>query len=264
MHRPILSLLLALAIVTARGQDSLQRLAKIKENDAEMKSLVFAKSFCVAMRRNHQLQNPTKLLQFIDPRYLAEHKINTTKPNLETFPLFNIYDIKISTDPSTILCLVDTKGGPRQALLLRTNTSNGKLHLNPVAPPSKANQSFTPWILRMQAAPALDGEEKNIIREKRLLAGILRHFPQDVKSVEAWEGSEFKIGDSTIIPTKEITRDALLKFVGQSVSITGYWNPGENQGHAKSEKFHSHPILPQGGSDIVGAGLEAISIRRID
>lgn len=263
-----LALALLFPVLSLYGQDHRQRpanqLAKIEVNELEMKPLAFAKSFCVAMRRNHQPERSSKLLNFIDPGYLERHGINRQNPSLQTFPLFNIYDIKISADPSTILCIVDTKNGSRQSLLLRTKMTKEKVYLDPISPPSKPTKTFSPWILRMKAAPASAAEKISLMKEKRLVAGVLKHFPQNVKSVEAWEGSEFKIGSSTIIPTKEVTRDDLLKLVDQEVSISGNWNPGEHRLLTDEEKLYSRPLLPEGTIDIVGSGLEATSIRKIN
>ncbi len=268
MKISVLGLSLIYSVLTVNGQDHLQRpvnrLAKIEVNQLEMKSLIFAKSFCVAIRRNHQPKKSSKLLNFIDPGYLERHGINRQNPNLQTFPLFNIYDIRISADPSTILCIVDTKNGPRQSLLLRTKMAEGEVYLDPISPPSKPNKTFSPWILRMNAAPASPAEKISLMKEKRLVTGVLKHFPQNVKSVEAWEGSEFKIGAATIIPTKEVTREDLLKLVDQEVSISGNWNPGEHRLLTEEEKLHSRPLLPEGTIDIVGSGLEATSIREIN
>jgi hypothetical protein len=63
--------------------------------------------------------------------------------------------------------------------------------------------------------------------EKITVRGLLRHYPQDVKSTEAWLGHEFIVGETPIRTTEKVPRDVLMKMVGENVEIEGLWNAGE-------------------------------------
>lgn len=118
--------------------------------ERRMQSLIFAKTFCVALRRYHRPGVSVALREFIDPAYLERHRLGEGAFPVRTIAVVNIHDIKVSDDPHTILCVVDTEEKRKEAILLRTVLRGGTLHLRPVDPPDPKDGGFTPWILRMK------------------------------------------------------------------------------------------------------------------
>lgn len=230
----------------------------VDARDHEMHALILAKRFCVAMRRNHQPEKSSALLQFLDPAFLELHKIPLRNPKITTFPLFNIHNIQISQDPNTILCLVDSNDGRRHALLLRTKTEKGKLYLTPLNPPDQKSGEFSPWILKTELKDIKPtGIREKQPLEKRSASGELKHFPQNIKSREAWLGHEFLIGEVPIIPTKSVSRETLLKQVGKQVAVAGIWNPGKEWKPTDENELLSNPISEDVGTIVRNSGIEA-------
>ncbi len=60
---------------------------------------------------------------------------------------------------------------------------------------------------------------------KMAVTGILKYFPDDVQSREAWYGHNFMVGETPIQPAI-ISKKHLLNYVGKRVKITGSWNKG--------------------------------------
>ena len=97
--------------------------------------------------------------------------------------------------------------------------------------------------------------------------GLLAHFPQDVKSTEAWMGHEFMVGETPIRTTEKVPRDALMKMVGQKVEIEGMWNAGKKWEPPKpaEEGFQSQtPSFPEGVTVATVSGIEASSVRQLE
>lgn len=61
--------------------------------------------------------------------------------------------------------------------------------------------------------------------KKMTVSGILKYFPDDVQSREAWYGHNFMVDDMPIQPFI-IHKEELLKYIGKRVKITGSWNKG--------------------------------------
>lgn len=93
--------------------------------------------------------------------------------------------------------------------------------------------------------------------------GVLRHFPQDVKSEQAWLGHEYMVGDTPIRPTNAVPAEKLQNLVGKTVTIEGVWNPGKEV-EPTNEELHSRPIVPGGATLIRGSGIEALKVMRAD
>ena len=100
--------------------------------------------------------------------------------------------------------------------------------------------------------------------EPTSVTGVLQHFPQDVKSVEAWLGHEFMIGDTPIYPTSKLPHKQLLSLVGDKVTIEGTWNPGEEREPAPEGAQTPTPFGSEDGPVMVGFGIEAESVTRAD
>ena len=98
--------------------------------------------------------------------------------------------------------------------------------------------------------------------DEMAVTGVLEHFPQDVKSVEAWLGHEFKVGDTPIKPTVEIPAEELKRLIGSTVTIKGVWNPGSIVEPTGEALLESRPLGFEEQSR--GDGLEASSITKTD
>lgn len=101
----------------------------------------------------------------------------------------------------------------------------------------------------------------------RTVEGILEYYPQDVKSVQAWIGSEFMVGETPIRPTETVPAETLRKMVGRSVRIEGVWNSGEKWEQPKptdDESYLQNPSFSGGETVIRGSGIDAASILDVD
>lgn len=63
--------------------------------------------------------------------------------------------------------------------------------------------------------------EKKIDRGLETVSGLLKHFPENVQSSQAWHGHYYMVGDSPVIPTKEVPVEVLQRFVGSEVVVQG-------------------------------------------
>ena len=89
----------------------------------------------------------------------------------------------------------------------------------------------------------------------RSASGVLQHYPQDVRSVEAWYGHPFKVGGQTVLPTEQVTEAELLKYVGESVKIEGTWEPGVLWKPDDEDLNFSSPVDPNEGPVFRGGGI---------
>lgn len=89
----------------------------------------------------------------------------------------------------------------------------------------------------------------------RSASGVLLHYPQDVKSAEAWYGHPFKVGGRPVLPTEQVTEAELLKYVGKSVVIEGTWEPGVLWKPDDEELHLSSPVDPNEGPIFRGDGI---------
>lgn len=97
--------------------------------------------------------------------------------------------------------------------------------------------------------------------------GLLKHYPQDVKSTEAWLGHEFMVGETAIRPTDDVSREFLLSIVGKTVEIEGPWNAGTKWEPTQPEDEaiqSATPLFPEGMSVMRDSGIEAKLARTIE
>jgi hypothetical protein len=97
--------------------------------------------------------------------------------------------------------------------------------------------------------------------------GLLTHFPQDVKSIEAWLGHEFMVGETPIRTTDKVPRDFLITMVGQNVEIEGIWNAGKESKPPKpaDEEYELQtPSYPEGQTIVREAGIEASAVKKVE
>ena len=118
--------------------------------------------------------------------------------------------------------------------------------------------------------PAANPPDHRKVVEKMTALGILRHFPSDVKSVQAWYGHNFLVGDTPVIATDKVSEETLKGLIGELVAVTGTWNPGERWKPTEEEFPVPTPqsILrdAEGVVDakgvVRGDGIEATTIKR--
>ena len=93
------------------------------------------------------------------------------------------------------------------------------------------------------------------------IAGVLSHYPSDVKSAEAWYGHNFMVDGTPIQPTDAVPETVLLKHVGKRIRISGYWNPGTVWKPTPEEMTEQMPCDPNDDiPDIVNDGIMVQSI----
>ena len=120
-----------------------------REEPTETQLLAFAKSFCVAMRRQHDNADVPALRGYFDPRYLEEHALLDGDFRVQVVPIGVIHNIRMADDKRTLLCYVETGDRQKEAIRLRAVTREGRLYLLPPKAPDEKTQLVTPWILRM-------------------------------------------------------------------------------------------------------------------
>lgn len=94
--------------------------------------------------------------------------------------------------------------------------------------------------------------------------GLLRHYPSNVKSVEAWHGHEFKVGDVPIIPTQHVSREKVLQFVGKRVLVKGVWFEGREWNSNDDDFVESSPHNSSNNKKIIrgnGIRIQSISLK---
>jgi hypothetical protein len=108
------------------------------------------KEFVAALRKRFSAESAGELRRFIDPRYLKEHKLQDGKFPIRTVVTDVIYDNRASDDPQTLVAVAKTEAAAKEAFVFRLTVYEGKVYLQPLAPPDPATRSFAPWILRMK------------------------------------------------------------------------------------------------------------------
>ncbi len=98
----------------------------------------------------------------------------------------------------------------------------------------------------------------------KTVRGVLRHYPDSVKSVQAWYGHNFMVDETPILPSATVPEETLRQHVDRTVIITGTWNPGRCWTPSAEEKNAQMPVFPENEIVIVGDGLKASSIRPVN
>lgn len=102
--------------------------------------------------------------------------------------------------------------------------------------------------------------------EARVVRGLLRHSPQDVKNTDAWLGQEFAVGETPILASEAVSHDELMRMVGKQVEIEGIWNEGtkwEPPKPSEEESLLQAPSFPDEVTIMRGTGIEATLIKEI-
>lgn len=93
--------------------------------------------------------------------------------------------------------------------------------------------------------------------EIRSVEGLLRYYPSDVKSPEAWLGHPFMIGETPILPSETLSEAMLQRQVGKMVRISGPWDAGHLWQPSPQEQHQSRPSPMQPGVTRRGDGIRA-------
>ena len=110
----------------------------------------FTKIFLHDVREfGHEEHKLSALRVFFDPRYLEAHDLQKGKFPVETIAVRSLR-YRIADDNRTAACVVGANDKEKELILLRFTVHNGKLYLEPQAPPHPTSRSFKPWILRMK------------------------------------------------------------------------------------------------------------------
>jgi hypothetical protein len=110
-----------------------------------------------------------------------------------------------------------------------------------------------------QKFPPLGAQPK--VRDQMMATGILKYFPSDVKSVQAWSGHTFMVGSTPVIATSEVSEEMLNKLVETEVTVTGEWHPGEKWQASEEDAISQTPHFPTGQDIVRGEGIKLISIK---
>lgn len=110
---------------------------------------------------------------------------------------------------------------------------------------------------------AITVEQAIVPLMKKSARGTLKHFPQNVKSVQAWYGHEFMVGDTPVKATGAVSKEKLMSFVGQKVNVDGIWNPGEVWNPTEEEQRLSNPVLAEEVEVVRGEGIEVLAIQAL-
>ena len=96
---------------------------------------------------------------------------------------------------------------------------------------------------------------------QRTVEGILQYYPSNVKSVQAWHGHNYLVGNTPVVPTTAVPEDMLRRFVGSQVVIVGLWYPGKQSQSTATDGFAAKPVEATEDKVIRGDGLKALSIK---
>jgi hypothetical protein len=91
----------------------------------------------------------------------------------------------------------------------------------------------------------------------------MKHYPSHVKSSQSWQGHNFIVGDTPVIPTASVPENELEKHVGKSVIVTGVWYGGQ-EWQPSEEEVLPMPVKPDNKIIIRGDGLKISSIKLIE
>lgn len=115
-----------------------------------------------------------------------------------------------------------------------------------------------------QLAPAVDAATQ-AVSEERTASGVLQHYPSDVQSSEAWYGHNFIVDGTPVLPTEEVTSEALTAAAGKHVVVSGTWHPGTKWEPSEAERMSMpHPVGPNTADVIRGDGILAAELTVTD
>jgi hypothetical protein len=89
----------------------------------------------------------------------------------------------------------------------------------------------------------------------------MKHIPANVRSSQAWQGHQFMVGSTPVIPTAAVPAKKLKWHVGKSVVVSGIWHAGQPWRPTEEEKKMPIPVYPDEQIIIRGEGLKVSSIQ---
>lgn len=101
-------------------------------------------------------------------------------------------------------------------------------------------------------------------QERKTVRGVLKYFPSDVKSAQAWNGHQFIVGDTPVIATDKVPEETLKKFVGRELTVSGIWYPGEPWNPTEEAASLPNPLPHNKEAVVRGDGLKISSITPVE
>jgi hypothetical protein len=89
----------------------------------------------------------------------------------------------------------------------------------------------------------------------------MTHVPANVKSLQAWQGHQFMVGSTPVIPTAAVPAKELKWHVEKSVVVSGIWHAGQPWRPTEEEEKMPMPVYPDEQIIIRGDGLKVSSIQ---
>ncbi len=97
-------------------------------------------------------------------------------------------------------------------------------------------------------------------QETQSAEGILKHYPSDVMSTQAWYGHNYMLDQTPLIPTEAIPEALLQQHIGKYVRVTGSWFPGKVWKPTPAEMNTPMPVDPGADGVVRGDGILAASL----
>ena len=97
--------------------------------------------------------------------------------------------------------------------------------------------------------------------EQMTVQGVMKHIPANVRSSQAWQGHQFMVGSTPVIPTAAVPAKELKWHVGKSVVVSGIWHAGQQWRPTEEEENMPMPVNPDEQIVIRGEGLKVSSIQ---
>ncbi len=72
--------------------------------------------------------------------------------------------------------------------------------------------------------------------------GLLKYYPPDVQSSQAWYGHNFMLGTTPLQPSAAFPADVLLRYVGKHIKVTGVWQAGKVFKPDESQQVSAMPL----------------------
>jgi hypothetical protein len=99
--------------------------------------------------------------------------------------------------------------------------------------------------------------------KQKTAQGVLKHFPSDVRSAQAWHGHTFMVGKTPVIATEKVPEEALMKLVETEVIVSGVWYPGERWNPTEEEARMPTPLSSDTEGVVRNQGIRASSVKPV-
>lgn len=112
-----------------------------------LRMAVTSKSFAATLRTRFTDETAGELRQFIDPRYLEQHRLLEGAFPIQRIVTGAIFD-NSPVDDETMFVVVGTEEAEQEVWLLRLVVREGKAYVVPPSPPEPTTRVFRPWLFR--------------------------------------------------------------------------------------------------------------------